>query len=269
MQSPTPNAEAKTRVWPRSGVLPYLSAGLGTLILMVCASLAHAVDHIPDAQIVAEIQDHLYHANVLKHGQVQVSVANGVATLSGKVDSVGVKTDAQNAAMKDEDVVRTVNNIQVDTDSVTSDQIVAQARSRLLTSYAYTVYDYIEFQAHGNTLVLLGEVTQPYKKVAIGFSVAHIKGVAAIDNQIGVLPLSSYDDDVRMHVARAIYDDPYFSEYVDAGRLPMHIISSEGTITLEGIVDSQEDRARAEEDAGIANADEVVSNKLRVAGTGH
>lgn len=237
------------------------------LTLMVCVSGAHAVNHIPEAQTTAEIHDYLYHANVFKHGQVQVTVADGVATLSGKVDSVGVKMDAQSAAMKDEDVVRTVDNIQVDTDRVTSNQIIEQARRRLLTCYAYTVYDHVEFEVQGNTLIVLGEVTQPYKKEAIGYSVAHIKGVAAMDNNVRVLPLSSYDDDLRARVARAIYDDPHFSEYVDAGRLPIHIISNDGLVTLEGVVDSQVDRARAGEDARIVTTADIVTNNLRVADT--
>ena len=173
------------------------------------------------------------------------------------MDSVGVKMDAQNAAMKDEDIVRTVNNIQVDTDGVTSNQIIEQARRRLLASYAYT--------AHGNTLIVLGQVTQPYKKAAIGYSFAHIRSVEATDNKIRVMQLSLFDDDLRMQVARAIYDDPYFSEYVDAGRLPIHIIAFEGDVTLEGIVDSQLDRARAEADARMIPAVDTVTNNLRVA----
>jgi len=233
------------------------------LALVLCASAALGVDHFPEAQITAEIHDHLYHANVFKHGQVQVTVAHGVATLSGKVDSVGVKMDAQNAAMKNEDIVRTVDNIQVETGGVTPVQIVEQARRRLLACYAYTVSDYVRFETHRNTLVVLGQVTQPYKRVAIGQTVAHIKGVVSVDNKIEVLPVSSYDDDLRMHVARAIYDDPYFSEYVDA-RLPIHIVANGGAITLEGNVDSQEDRARAEEDAAIVTTGELLTNNLRV-----
>ncbi len=123
--------------------------GALVLTLMVCVSGVWALDRIANAQIIDEIQDHLHHANVFKHGQVQVTVADGVAILSGKVDSVGVKMDAQNATMKDEDVVRVVNNIEVDTNIVTSNQIVEQAQRRLLTCYAYTVYDHVDFEAHG------------------------------------------------------------------------------------------------------------------------
>jgi BON domain len=113
--------------------------------------------------------------------------------------------------------------------------------------------------------VILGEVTQPYKKVAIAYNVSHVKGVAAIEDKINVLPLSSYDDGIRMEIARAIYDDPYFSEYLDAGRLPIHIVVGDENITLEGVVDSQEDRVRAAEDANIVTTAELLTNNLRVA----
>jgi osmotically-inducible protein OsmY len=248
-------------------ILHRQSSGLGlvALIVMLCVTPSYFVDHVvPDAQIAAEIQDHLYHANIFKHGQVHVRVEDGVATLSGMVNSIGAKTDAQNAAIKDEDVLRTVDDIQIETDGITSNQIVTQARRKLLSCYAYTVYDYVEFEAHGNTLFILGEVTQPYKKVAIDYNLAHIKGVANIE-KISVLPLSEYDDGVRMRIARAIYDDPYFSEYVDAGRLPIHIVVSEGSTTLEGDVDSREDRVRAAGDANIVAMTEMVTNNLRVA----
>jgi osmotically-inducible protein OsmY len=241
--------------------------GLPILIAIFCVSATYAEDHVvSNAQITAEIEDHLYHANIFRHGQVHVAVVNRVVTLSGNVDSIGVKMDAQHAAAKDEDILRTVNDIQIETGGITSTQIVAEARRKLLRCYAYTVYDYVQFEAHGNTLVILGQVTQPYKKVAIAYNVAHVKGVAAIEDKINVLPLSSYDDGVRMQVARAIYDDPYFSQYVDAGRLPIHIVVSEGNITLEGDVDSREDRVRAAEDANLVSTGELVTNSLRVAG---
>src|ERR1700758_1871809 len=69
---------------------------LPMLVVIFCITLTHAMDRVvPDTQISAEIQDHLYHANIFKHGQVQVRVEHGVATLSGMVDSLGVKEDAQ------------------------------------------------------------------------------------------------------------------------------------------------------------------------------
>jgi len=234
--------------------------------VLLCISEAPAAVP-PQSLAIAEVQEHLRHANVFKHGDVQVTFANGVATLSGTVDSVGVKMDAQNAALRDEDVVRVVNDIHVTDAGLSSNQILAQARRRLLTCYAYTIYDYIELAVHEDKLTVGGEVTQPYKKDAIAYDLAHVRGIAALENNITVLPLSMYDEDLRTRVARAIYDDPSFADYVDAGRLPIHVLVNQGSITLAGSVDSQMDCERAEQDARLAVSmfDGAVINNLQVA----
>ena len=41
-----------------------------------------------DAQTLAKIQDKVYHAGVLKHGEVAVTYNHGVATLIGTVDNL-------------------------------------------------------------------------------------------------------------------------------------------------------------------------------------
>ncbi|HUA15152.1 MAG TPA: BON domain-containing protein [Verrucomicrobiae bacterium] len=238
------------------------------VLASVCLFGAPAAGLAPESLVVSEIQDYLSHSRVPQHGDVTVSFAHGVATLSGTVDSLGVKRDAQNAARRDEDVIRIVNDIRVAAQGTSPPQILEQARKRLQTCYAYSIYDFVGLDVHGDTLIMSGSVTQPYKKDAIGNSLAHIKGVAQLENQITVLPLSMYDEDLRTHVARAIYDDPYFETYVDAGRLPIHIVVNEGGITLAGAVDSQFDRERAEQDARIAAtvSDVTILNHLQVSG---
>ncbi len=80
---------------------------LAPIMLAIAVQVTFAEKHnITPAQITAEIQDKLYHAQVFKHGDVQVSFENGVATLTGTVDCLGVKMDAEHAARKVDDVTR-------------------------------------------------------------------------------------------------------------------------------------------------------------------
>jgi hyperosmotically inducible periplasmic protein len=230
------------------------------------AGAVRAQTHIPNSQVITEIEDHLYHANVLKHGQVQVTFAEGVATLTGTVESVGVKTDAETAAWKDEDVRRVINQIVVGSAGTDATQMLNDARRKILTYYANTIFDNIELQAQGNTLIVLGKVTQPYKKEAVGYFLSHVKGVAVLQNKIQVLPLSVDDEDMRMRIARAIYDDPYLANYTDMASPPIHIIVSDGKLTLVGTVNSELDRSRAEQDARLVNTFLVVQNSLLVQG---
>ena len=215
------------------------------------------------AQITAKIEDKLFHAQVFKHGNVQVSVENGAATLSGTVDSVGYKMDAERAARKVEGVT-VVDNISVHADDVTPRQIADQARKEIVTYYAYTIFDNVNLQLQDGRLAVSGQVTQPFKKSDIANFLAHIKGVAELDDNLEVLPTSQFDDRLRLAVARAIYRDPFFVRYGDQALPPIHIIVKNGNVTLEGVVANQLDRAKAEADARFAATYFSFTDHLRL-----
>jgi hyperosmotically inducible protein len=216
------------------------------------------------AQVTARVEDKLYHAQVYKHGDVQVSLDNGVATLTGTVDCVGVKMDAERAARKVDDVTEVVNNITVHAEDVTPRQIGEQARKDIVTYPWFTIFDWITLDVQGERLIVNGQVTQPYKKQDIGNFLAHVKGVAELENNLEVLPTSEYDDSLRMAIARAIYNDPYFIHYGNQALPPIHIIVKNGNVTLEGVVLNQLDRAKAEADARLAATFFNFTNNLQI-----
>jgi len=234
------------------------------LMLAIAAQVTFARKQADSpAQIKAKIEDKLYHARVFKHGNVLVNVDNGVATLSGTVDSVGFKMDAEREARKVGGVT-VVDNITVQADDVTPLQMAKQARKDVLTYYAYTIFDNINLQLQDGRLVASGQVTQPFKKSDIGNFLAHIKGVAEFDNNLEVLPVSNYDDGLRLAIARAIYRDPFFVHYADQALPSIHIVVKNGNVTLEGVVANQLDRAKAEADARLAATYFTFTDNLRI-----
>ncbi len=235
----------------------------GLLILAAATGFA-AAHSITPAQITAEITDKLYHAQVFKHGQVQVNFDNGTATLTGTVDSFGAKMDAERAARKVDDVHQVVDNLQVYAEDVTPRQILERARHEILTYYAYTIFDNVELGTQGNTLIVNGQVTQPYKKSDIGNFLAHIKGVAQLENNLEVLPVSNFDDGLRIRIARAIYGDPLFIYYGNQALPPIHIIVKNGNVNLVGVVASPLDKEKAGFDARNAGTFFAFKNDLRV-----
>jgi hyperosmotically inducible protein len=221
------------------------------LAIAVQVTFAKKHDDSP-AQITARVEDKLYHAQVYKHGDVEVSVENGVATLTGTVDCVGVKMDAERAARKVDDVTDVVDNINVHAEDVTPRQIGEQARKDILTYPWFTIFDWITLEIQGDRLIVNGQVTLPSKKQDIGNFLAHVKGVADLEDNLEVLPTSEYDDSLRVAIVRAIYNDPFFIHYGNQALPPIHVMVKNGNVTLEGVVANQLDRAKAEADARLA-----------------
>ncbi len=237
--------------------------GLAMLVVLACQTVLGATGS-PDAKIAASIQDRLYHARLFDHGQVQVAYQDGLARLSGTVDSLGAKQDAERAARKVGDVSRVANNLQVRAEDVTERQILERARHEVLTYYAYGIFDNISLEARGDKLIVSGQVSQPFKKHDIGNFLAHVKGVATLENKLEVLPTSLFDDRLRLAIARALFNDPYFVHYAVQAVPPIHIIVKNGNVTLEGVVNSAVDRARAESAARFAGLSFSFVNHLRV-----
>jgi hyperosmotically inducible protein len=234
------------------------------LWLVLATGVCWAGEPTTDAQTTAGIQARIDHAHVYKHGNVQVTYANGLATLTGTVDNLGSKLDAEKAARKAPGVSSVVDNIQVRADDVTEGQILEKARHEIVTYSAYGIFDNMELQALGDKLTVSGQVTLPFKKTDIGNILTRVKGVATVQNNLEVLPNSMFDDRLRFAVARAIYGDPFFVHYADQALPPIHIIVKNGKVTLEGAVASPLDRSKAYLAASGAGLSFSVVNNLRV-----
>lgn len=136
-----------------------------------------------------------------------------------------------------------------------------QVRKELITLPFYTVFDYFEFEVDGDKVILHGEVARPSLKISAERVVQRVAGVREVDNQLEVLPLSSFDDGIRRRLLRAIYRDSVLNRYAAGSHPWIRLIVRDGNITLEGYVDRQADldiaRIRAN---GVPKAFSVVSH---------
>ncbi|MBZ5516585.1 MAG: BON domain-containing protein [Acidobacteriia bacterium] len=236
------------------------------LVLGLAVPTAFARPDNSSARMTAELQDKIYHAKVFDSGRVQVAFDNGVATLTGTVDNLGAKLDAERAARKTKGVTQVIDNIRVSADDVTPEQILREARHEVVTYYHYTIFDNVVLELNGNTLVVSGQVTQPYKKHDLGNILARVRGVANLENNLEVLPTSFMDDQLRFQLARAIYGNPsILPQYRIQPYPPIHIIVKNGNVTLEGAVGSKMDKTLAGMIASRVGLSFSVTNNLRVA----
>ena len=94
-------------------------------------------------------------------------------------------------------------------------------------------------------VTLTGKVTMPFKKNDIARRAGKIDGVREVLNRIDVLPVSTYDEDLRLRIARAIYGHSAFWQYGARANPPIHIIVERGHVTLTGVVNNNVDRMLA------------------------
>ena len=124
----------------------------------------------------------------------------------------------------------------------------------------FTVFDSIHANVDDGVVRLTGKVTMPYKRDDIARRVGRVAGVSTVVNDIEVLPVSQFDDELRFRIARALYGNSNFWRYGSMVNPPIHIIVEHGRVTLEGVVNSNVDRMLARSIASSFDAFEVTNN---------
>lgn len=150
--------------------------------------------------------------------------------------------------------------------SVTGTDRITKAVQHELNMLPYVnAFDYMAFTVdeQGN-VTLMGDVTNPVLKSDAGNVVKRIEGVEHVDNQIHVLPVSFFDNRLRVRLYRTIYGYPTLQRYSLGVNKPIRIIVENGHVTLLGYVDNEADKniigIRANSVFGVFSVD----NKLEV-----
>jgi hyperosmotically inducible protein len=240
---------------------------LGSVVPAAADTPANTPANNSDAVLTQELQkefsDHLEFRNVA------ASVDDRIATLQGSVENYRDKLEAEKLARKH----RKIEGIR---DYITVVPIVNVPDSELQSKLADRLrYDRIGYGIQFNNLepavkdgvvTVRGEVrTYPDKASALAI-VEDTPGVRDIRDEIQVLPLSTFDDDLRIQAAKAIYGDPELRKYALDPQAPIRIIVEDGHLKLYGVVDSDMDKHVAELRASGVRGVFSVENKLIVNG---
>ena len=121
-------------------------------------------------------------------------------------------------------------------------QLFRDVQKQVLRYSHFTIFDSVNTQINDGVVELTGWVTMPYKSTDIERRVSRVDGVTRVVNKIKELPVSQFDDDLRVRIARAIYSSPHFRGYGSMVNPPIHIIVEHGRVTLEGVVNNNVDR---------------------------
>jgi hyperosmotically inducible protein len=109
----------------------------------------------------------------------------------------------------------------------------------------FTIFDDVSANVKDGVVTLTGKVTMPFKRDDIEKRVAKVDGVRGVNDEISVLPVSQFDDELRYRIARSIYNNSNFWNYAIMPNPPIHIVVEHGRVTLTGVVQSDVDRMLA------------------------
>ncbi|MBK7601511.1 MAG: BON domain-containing protein [Acidobacteria bacterium] len=118
-------------------------------------------------------------------------------------------------------------------------------RKELVMLPFFSVFDNLEYKFEDGIVTLTGQVVRPILKEDAGKVVAKVEGVDKVVNRIEVLPLSNFDDRIRIAAYRAIYRQLGLDRLAIQAVPPIHIIVRNGHVTLEGVAPSKTDSTRA------------------------
>lgn len=144
-------------------------------------------------------------------------------------------------------------------------ELAAKAVHEVRMYSRYTIWDNIGVGVRDGVVELSGQVSQPFKKKDLERIALRIPGVSGVENRLEVLPLSRFDDELRIRVARAIYRNTVLSRYGTFALPPIHVVVNNGRVTLEGVVNNELEKTVAHAAASTAGLSfGPVVNNLRV-----
>jgi hypothetical protein len=124
-------------------------------------------------------------------------------------------------------------------------QIFNDVAQSVTTYPRFSVFDDVAGSVDQGVVTLTGKVTMPFKAKDLEARVAKVPGVRQVRNQLVVLPVSIFDDELRYVIARRIYGNPTFWQYAAMANPPIHIVVEHGHVTLTGVVNSDVERMMA------------------------
>ena len=143
-------------------------------------------------------------------------------------------------------------------------QLSRRVRRELVTLPYYGVFDNLAYSINGGNVTLYGQVVRPTTRSDAERRVKRISGVTRVVNNIQVLPLSRFDDQIRVATYRSIANMGGLHRYLRGTNPSIHIVVDRGHVTLEGVVSGSGDRTLAYHAANRVPGVFSVRNNLRV-----
>jgi hyperosmotically inducible protein len=219
-----------------------------------------------DAVLTQQLQQDF--SKRMEFRNVTVAVDDRVALLQGSVETYREKMDAERLARKHHGIEGVRDFIAVQPAVPVSDQELRETIANRLRydriGYGIT-FNNFEVGVRDGVVTITGDARSYPDKASALSIVEDTPGVRDVKDEINVLPLSEFDDELRVRTAMAIYRDPALQKYSLDPQAPIRIVVENGNVKLYGVVDSAMDKQIAEMRAREVGGVFSVENHLLVA----
>ena len=237
-------------------------------------SVIDRIDVSPNARNDSAIQGDIEHTlrqdRVTRPYQVDVSVREGVVTLSGKVPSWGISRLAARAASRTAGVKRIVNQINVSTQTARRDSDIEKEVRNRLRFDLYVDDSLVDIKVENGEVSLSGIVGSAAER-SRARRIAMINGVRDVDDEALAVEWRranqmrknrKYTPLPDQRVEKAVADALLYDPRINSANPDIHVRN--GKVTLSGIVDNYEAKRSAEQDARNTAGVWRVQNRLKV-----
>lgn len=217
-----------------------------------------------DQQIKQEVEKYLRDKDKLN--KVTATVEDGIVDLQGQVSLLKHKNDAEEKIRHMDHVAGVRNKIEVAGTNVPD----VKLRDKLADKLRYDridrgiMFNNLNIGVQNGIATVSGNVRDNADKSSALDILENTPGVKGVVEQIKVAPVSQYDDDLRVSIARRIYGR--MPMYANDPQAPIRIVVEGGKVNLYGVVSSKVDRQIAEHEARSTPGVFDVKNHIVVSG---
>jgi hyperosmotically inducible periplasmic protein len=240
-----------------------LAVTMALLVLLSMTAMASTGRY--DQQIQQTVSHKIHDAKQLQ--SVNSSVEDGIVILTGTVGLYQDKLDAAKKVKKLANVTGVRNDIAVAGETVPDSQLQQKLAKKLAydrIGYYDNAFNYLALSVKDGVVTISGETVTDVAKDSALAIVTRTPGVKDVVSEVNVLPVSLFDDSIRVLTARAIYRDSVLGRYATDPVHPIRIVVDNGHVTLYGTVESAMDKNIAGIRASSVPGAFSVENKLVV-----
>jgi osmotically-inducible protein OsmY len=192
---------------------------------------------------------------------IGVAVDDGVVTLTGHVSSYAEKIAAEHATRRIKGVRAIAQEIEVryPSEKKTADDEIAKRALSVLKWDASIPQDAVKVTVQKGWVTLSGELTWQYQRRTAEDAVRRLTGVTQVTNSISVKPTVSASD-IKKKIEEALARNAR----LEAEAIRVSVLEG-NKVSLEGKVDSWDDREVAENAAWSVAGVQSVDDRLKIA----